>query len=72
MESDRVFISFNMIDHAISLQQVAIHLEEDKNKKPDSPLFKGVFLAVPVLMTLAVEIALKALQCQDGKEDIDR
>ena len=72
MESDRVFSPFNMIDHAISLQQVAIHLKEDKNKKPDSPLFKGVFLAVAVLMTLAVEIALKALQCQDGKEDIDR
>ena len=72
MESDRVFISFNMIDHAISLQRVANHLEEGKNKKTDSPLFKGVFVAVPVLMTLAVEIALKALQCQEGKEDIDR
>ena len=72
MDSDRVFSPFDMIDHAISLQQVANHLDEGMNPKVDGTLFKGKFLAVPVLMTLAVEIALKALQCQEGKRDFDR
>lgn len=68
MESDQVFSPFHMIDHALSLQQVANHLNEDMDTKPDSTLFNGMFLAVPVLMTLAVEIALKALKCQEDKE----
>ena len=72
MESDRVFIPFHMIDHARSLRQVANHLDEGMNAKVDGTLFKGKILAVAVLMTLAVEIALKALQCQEDKEDIDR
>ena len=72
MESDHVFNPFRMIDQAISLRQVAEHLDEGMNIKPDSTLFNGVFLAVPVLMSLAVEIALKALQCQEGKEKSDR
>ncbi len=71
-ESDAVYSPYDLIDHAKSLQQVANHLNESMDPKLGGKLFKGMFIAVPVLMTLAVEIALKALQCQDGKEDIDR
>ena len=67
MESDRVTSSFHMIDHAISLQKVANYLDVNESKEPDTTLFYGKFLAAPILMTLAVEIALKALQCQEGK-----
>ena len=72
MESDRVTSSFHMIDHAISLQKVANYLDVNESKEPDTTLFYGKFLAAPILMTLAVEIALKALQCQEGKEEFDR
>ena len=72
MESDQVFSPFHMIDHALSLQQVANHLNEGMDTKPDGTLFNGMFLAVPVLMTLAVEIALKALRCQECIEKFDR
>ena len=40
--------------------------------EPDSTLFHGNILAAPVLMTLSVEIALKAMQCQEGEEEFDR
>ena len=70
VESNRVISPFRMIDHAISLQQVANHLNEGMDTKPPSTtLFQGMFIATPVLMTLAVEIAFKALLCQEGKKD---
>ncbi len=71
-ESNRVISPFHMIDHAIWPQQVANHLDEGMDTKPDSTLFQGMFLAAPVLMTLAVEIALKALQCQEGKKTLSK
>ena len=72
IESDRVISPFHMIDHAISLRKVANFLDVNESKEPDTTLFHGKFLAAPILMTLAVEIALKALQCQEGKEEFDR
>ena len=72
MGSNRDNGSFQMIAHAISLQKVANHLDEGMDTEPDSTLFSGRFLAAPVLMTLAIEIALKALQYQERRDDYDR
>ena len=58
-----------MICHAKSLQEVANHLSADMEPEPMSEnyLFSGKFMSVPILMALATEIALKALQCQERK-----
>ncbi len=72
MESDCAMSPFRKIEHAISLRQVANHLYEGMDTKSDSTLFHGMYLAVPVLMSLAVEIGLKALKCQEGKEGFER
>ena len=53
-----------MVDHARSLQEVARylkpHLESDES---GGYLFSGRVIAPPILLALATEIALKALQC---------
>ena len=57
-----------MIRSAKSLQCLVKDLEDDpKAPISDSLLFEGKFIAAPVLLTLAVEIALKALQCKERK-----
>ena len=56
-----------MISNAKSLQKVANHLERDMELLPDRSLFDGKFIATPILMVLATEIALKALKCQEQK-----
>ena len=61
-----------MIGNAKSLQRVAKELQQNKPKPPsDRLLWEGTFLAVPVLSSLAIEIALKAWQCRerDGAPD---
>ena len=60
-----------MIRNAESLQRVVKHLEENslESAESDSLIFDGKFLAGPILLTLAVEIALKALWCQERKKD---
>ena len=60
-----------MIQNAESLQRVAKHLEENsfESSESDPVLFTGKVLASPILMTLAVEIALKAWLCQEQKKD---
>ena len=55
-----------MICNAKSLQEIANHL--DMELQSDSVLFHGKFMAAPILMALATEIALKALQCQERNE----
>ena len=53
---------------AKSLQRAAEELELDgESVQSDHLLFEGKLLAVPVLLTLATEIGLKALQCQEKK-----
>ena len=42
------------------------------NSKHDTLLFSGVFMAVPVLLALATEIALKAWLYKEKKETPDR
>ena len=56
-----------MIWNAKSLQEVANHLDKGIKSKSENSLFSGQFLAAPILMALATEIALKALQCQERK-----
>ena len=68
MTANQVHSPNQMIDHAISLWNVANHLNDDEYQQPDNLLFYGTYLAVPILMALAVEIALKALQCQEGED----
>lgn len=62
-----------MIWNAKSLQRVVKELESNGSESPGSDpfLFSGKSLAVPVLLSLATEIALKALQVreQDGSHD---
>ncbi len=61
-----------MIETAKGLQRVANELDENKTSpESDLLLFSGEFVAVPVLMALAMEIALKAWQCRErnGKPD---
>ena len=58
-----------MICHAKSLQEVANHLEAnmEADLKSENFLFSGKYMSAPILMALATEIALKALQCQERK-----
>ena len=57
----------------MSLQYVAKELERNQeNSKQDTLLFLGVFVAVPVLLALATEVALKAWLYREGKEAHDR
>ena len=60
----------SMIWHAKSLQRVAKELRRDRSKSIESDLllFSGKFLAEPVLLSLAIEIALKAWQCRERNE----
>ena len=55
-----------MICNAKSLQEVANHFAADMEpeSKSENFLFSGKFMSTPILMALATEIALKALQCQ--------
>ena len=56
-----------MIWHAKALQRVAKELNSDGSKSPKSDLllFSGKLVAGPILLSLAIEIALKAWQCQE-------
>ena len=57
-----------MILTAKSLQRVAKELEQDMEPSQSDPhLFEGKLLAVPILLALATEIALKAWQCRGRK-----
>ena len=63
-----------MMSNAKSLQRVVKELEKnDASKSPqaDPLLFSGVFLASPILLLLAIELALKTWQCKErqGKHD---
>ena len=62
-----------MIDGAKSLQRVAKELERNgsESSQSDSVLFKGKLLAVPILLSLATEIALKTWQVREGKKQPD-
>ena len=63
----------SMIWRAMSLQRAAKELERiQDNSKQDTLLFMGGFIAVPVLLTLATEIALKAWLYREEKETPDR
>ena len=60
--------AYSMIRSAKSLQRLVKDLELNvKAPISDSLLFEGKFIAAPVLLALAVEIALKALQCRERK-----
>ena len=66
--TDRAIVNADaMIEHAKSLQCVAKELEKHEHEAghPDYLHVQGVFLAVPVLLSLATEIALKAWWCQE-------
>ena len=55
----------SMIKNAMSLQRVAKELNKNSGGvgQSDRWLFQGMFLADPILLSLATEIALKAWQC---------
>ena len=57
----------SMIKNAKSLQRVAKELEKNSSEalQSDAWLFQGTFLAGPILLSLATEIALKAWRCQE-------
>ena len=73
----------SMIKNAKSLQRVVKELEKNKPKPSDgwgkwdrgtedTLLFRGKFLAVPNLLSLAIEIALKAWQCRERQKAPER
>ena len=60
---------YRMMDYAESLLRVAKELQQkSSDAKTDIRLFEGVFLSVPILLSLATEIALKAWQFRELKE----
>ena len=63
-----------MIDEAKSLQRVAQELKQNKSEssQSDSFLFRGKHQAVPILLSLATEIALKTWQLREGKKKPDQ
>ena len=60
----------SMIWNAKSLQRVVENLERTRPESPESdlPLFSGTILAGPILLSLATELALKALLCLEQKK----
>ena len=63
----------SMILNARSLQRVAKDLGRHMDDSHSDPLlFEGKFVAIPVLLALATEIALKAWQCRERKTRPDR
>ena len=56
-----------MIWHAKELQRVAQELKRSGSNSPESDhlLARGKFLAGPILLSLAIEVALKAWQCRE-------
>ena len=65
---------YAMIDEAKSLQRVAKELNRNgsESSQSDSFLFRGKHRAVPILLSLATEIALKAWQVREGKKKPDQ
>ena len=63
-----------MIENAKSLQRVAKELEKngDEALQSDPWLSQGKFLAVPILLSLAIEITLKAWQCSEREKAPER
>ena len=58
-----------MICRAKSLQKVTNRLASNKDlEHSDSSMFEGTIAASSILLALATEIALKALQCQERDE----
>ena len=71
-DNEKNWNSDRMIDKAKGLLRVAHELDGNKNSpKSDPLLFSGEFIAIPVLLALAMEIVLKAWQCleRNGKPD---
>ena len=64
----------SMIKSARSLQRVANELDKNGHEtgSSDQWLCEGIFLARPILLSLATEIALKAWQCSERQEPPDR
>ena len=64
----------SMINTARSLQRAANELEKNGHETgfSDQWLFEGIILARPILLSLAIEIALKAWQCTEREEPPDR
>ena len=64
----------SMIENAKSLQRVANELDKNgqEAEQSDPWLFQGVFLASPILLSLATEIALKAWQYSERGRAPDR
>ena len=73
----------SMIKNAKALQRVVKELEKNRPKPSDmwgkwnrgtedELLFRGTFLAVPNLLSLATEIALKAWQCRERQKAPER
>lgn len=64
----------SMIRNAKALQRVVKELEKNRYKpfSQDRLLFEGTFLAVPNLLSLATEIALKAWLCRERQKAPER
>ena len=64
----------SMINSARSLQRLANELGKNGHgtESSDEWLFEGIFLACPILLSLATEIALKAWQCSERQAPPDR
>ncbi|MDE3257700.1 MAG: hypothetical protein OYM47_07710 [Gemmatimonadota bacterium] len=72
-DSDSVDVKWNaenMMDNVRSLQRVVQDIEQGSKQSLESDLllFKGQLLAGPILLSLAAEIALKALLCWEKNE----
>ena len=69
-DPDEMFSDVRMIWNAKSLQRVVKELEPKESESPQSDqiLFNGKFLAGPILLSQAIEIALKAWCCREQKK----
>ncbi len=57
-----------MMGTALSLQKFVGSIEVGADRTSDFHLFKGQFIAVPVLLALAMEVALKAWWAREVKD----
>ena len=67
-KNEEPLVPYFMMEHARALLRAAQEMGRDSpSPASDLDLFSGRLIAVPVLLSLATEVALKAWLCREGK-----
>ena len=73
MTREIVWVPHRMMRRAGELARLVDHLDDAAiSGQRDGPPFEGTFVAVPILLSLAAEIGLKAWQCRERNGQPDK